>query len=97
MKKMKKKEISFVETTLKDIKDKIVIVTGANSGVGFAICNTLLDKKAHIVMACRNPQKADFARLKLLENHPDAKIDVLLYSQSSISDCNFSIFSPESL
>lgn len=87
MKKLKKKEINFIKNDLKDITDKVVIVTGANSGVGFAICDTLLSKNAHIVMACRNPQRAEFAKLKLLENHPEGKIDILLYSQSSILDC----------
>ena len=33
-------------------------MTGANSGIGFATARALADRGAHVVMACRNPEKA---------------------------------------
>lgn len=83
---MKKSELAYLNS-LHDIKDKIVIVTGSNSGVGFAICENLLFKGAHIVMACRDKVKAETAKNKLLEEFPNAKIEILLYDQSSIDGC----------
>lgn len=81
---MKKKEINYINNTLKDIENKVVIVTGANSGIGYSNCDILLYKKAHIVMACRNISRANAAKEKLLKDHPDGKIDILLYDQSTV-------------
>lgn len=85
MVKMKKSELNYINNELKDIFDKKVIVTGANSGIGFAICDILLKKGAHVVMACRNYDKAMAAKEKLLENNPDGKINILLYNQSTVA------------
>ncbi|MCC8064016.1 MAG: SDR family NAD(P)-dependent oxidoreductase, partial [Clostridiales bacterium] len=38
-----------------------MIVTGANSGLGFETTKELSRKGAKVVMACRNPQKAEAA------------------------------------
>ena len=38
-------------------KDKICIVTGANSGIGFALSEELLKRGATVYMAGRNPEK----------------------------------------
>ncbi len=50
--------------TLNDIPDfsgKVMIVTGANSGLGFETTKELSRKGAKVVMACRNPKKANNA------------------------------------
>ena len=39
------------------LEGKIAVVTGANSGIGLATTQTLVDIGAHVVMACRNPKK----------------------------------------
>ncbi|MCP4521396.1 MAG: SDR family NAD(P)-dependent oxidoreductase [Cytophagales bacterium] len=41
------------KTLEKDLKGKIYIVTGANSGVGFETTQQLIKQGAHVVMACR--------------------------------------------
>lgn len=38
-------------------KDKISIVTGGNSGIGYALCEELLKRGAVVYMAGRNPEK----------------------------------------
>ena len=44
-------------------KDKICIVTGGNSGIGYALCEELLKREAIVYMAGRNPQRvADAAK-----------------------------------
>jgi len=51
---------------LKDYyKEKICIVTGGNSGIGFALCEELLKRGAIVYMAGRNPKKVKDASLKL--------------------------------
>lgn len=85
MAKMKKNEINYITNDLKDIAGKKVIVTGANSGIGFAICEILVKKHAHVIMACRNQDKALAAKNKILEENPDADIDILLYNQATVA------------
>ena len=41
------------ETLNKDLKGKVYIVTGANSGVGLETSKQLFKQGAHVVMACR--------------------------------------------
>jgi NAD(P)-dependent dehydrogenase (short-subunit alcohol dehydrogenase family) len=46
-------------------KDKICIVTGGNSGIGYALCEELLERGAIVYMAGRNREKVEKAALKL--------------------------------
>ncbi len=80
-----KKINHYIRDNLVDLQGKKVIITGANSGIGFSICDVLLFKGAHIVMACRSMQRAEESRDILIQRHPDALIDIVIYDQSSIS------------
>lgn len=56
-----------------DLKSKISIVTGANSGIGYATAKGLLKRGAFVVLACRNAEKAREAQNRLkLETGSDA-------------------------
>jgi NAD(P)-dependent dehydrogenase (short-subunit alcohol dehydrogenase family) len=44
-------------TNIEYFKDKICIVTGANSGIGYALTEELLKRGAIVYMAGRNPEK----------------------------------------
>lgn len=46
---------------LPDLKGKIALVTGANSGIGFHAARALADAGAEVILACRNPRKGDEA------------------------------------
>ncbi|KAI8968272.1 hypothetical protein BDF20DRAFT_827920 [Mycotypha africana] len=70
---------------------KIAIVTGANAGVGFGICQRLIEAEGDsltLVMACRNPARANKAKELLLRQFPTAKIDIEihLFTKSFLSD-----------
>jgi NAD(P)-dependent dehydrogenase (short-subunit alcohol dehydrogenase family) len=70
-----------------DQSGKTVLITGANSGLGYESTLALAAKGAHVIMACRNQQKAEAAKQKILEQVADAALDVLpldLASQASI-------------
>lgn len=58
---------------------RVVLVTGANSGIGLALCDRILseDDQIHLCMACRNMQKAEAAKSELLLSHPGADINLL--------------------
>jgi NAD(P)-dependent dehydrogenase (short-subunit alcohol dehydrogenase family) len=60
-----------------DQTGKRVLVTGASDGLGLELCRIFAKKNAKIVMACRNPEKAESAKKKVLEESPGAAIDIL--------------------
>ncbi|XP_077377183.1 3-keto-steroid reductase/17-beta-hydroxysteroid dehydrogenase 7-like [Festucalex cinctus] len=59
--------------------EKVVIVTGANSGIGLALCERLLTEhiQLRLCLACRNVQRAEAARSALLASHAKAHVDLL--------------------
>lgn len=69
------------------LNGKTVLVTGANSGVGFKTAEIAVSLGADVILACRNMERAQEARLKLLCDYPEASISVMrldLASHSSI-------------
>ncbi|XP_071984222.1 3-keto-steroid reductase/17-beta-hydroxysteroid dehydrogenase 7 isoform X2 [Engystomops pustulosus] len=65
---------------------KVVVVTGANSGIGLALCERLLSQNDQIrlCLACRNMQRAVSARSALLSSHPSADISIVQIDVGSI-------------
>lgn len=64
--------------------DRIVIITGANSGIGYETAFELAGKEMIIIMACRDLQAADMAKNKILMSFPSATIHVKRLDLSSL-------------
>jgi protochlorophyllide reductase len=60
-----------------DLSGKTAIVTGANSGLGWHTAEALAAKGAHVVMACRNAEKADAAKARIAARHPKVSLEVI--------------------
>ncbi|XP_061440045.1 3-keto-steroid reductase/17-beta-hydroxysteroid dehydrogenase 7 isoform X2 [Rhineura floridana] len=58
---------------------KVAVITGASSGIGAALCERLLqeDASVHMCLACRNMEKANATRNKLLSYYPSADISIV--------------------
>ncbi|XP_066117113.1 3-keto-steroid reductase/17-beta-hydroxysteroid dehydrogenase 7 [Saccopteryx bilineata] len=58
---------------------KVVLVTGASSGVGRALCQRLLqeDDGLHLCLACRHRGRAEAARAALLAARPSAQVSAV--------------------
>jgi NAD(P)-dependent dehydrogenase (short-subunit alcohol dehydrogenase family) len=54
---------------LPDLTDRVIVVTGANGGLGFETCRALVRHGAHVIMACRSADKAAEA-VQRLESEP---------------------------
>ncbi|XP_073414070.1 3-keto-steroid reductase/17-beta-hydroxysteroid dehydrogenase 7 isoform X1 [Dendrobates tinctorius] len=65
---------------------KVVVVTGANSGIGLSLCERLLsqDDQIRLCLACRNMQRAEVAHSSLLSSHPSADISIVQVDFGSI-------------
>lgn len=79
-----KKIIDIINKNIYSLNNQKIIVTGANSGIGFAISEIVLSKGASLVMGCRNIDKANVAKETLLKKYPNASIEILIYDQSSL-------------
>lgn len=59
------------------MKDKVVVITGANAGLGYQLTVKFAQAGCHVIMACRSPERAGRAHQQLLQVVPDARATVL--------------------
>ncbi len=66
--------------TTDDIADqsgRTFLITGANSGIGFEATKALVQKGAHVVLACRSQLKADTAVTEIAAGDPPGSMEIL--------------------
>ena len=68
-----------------DLIGKIAVVTGANSGTGFAATQALVRKKARVVMGCRNLGKAEEALSRIRDKIPDSSAEIIQVDLADLS------------
>jgi len=66
------------------MKDKVVLVTGANSGIGRAASLALAKMGATVVMVARNQEKGEAARSEIIRESQNSSVDLLLADLSSL-------------
>ena len=71
--------------TVPDLSGKLVIITGANSGLGFGLTRRLSAAGADVVMAIRNRAKGEAAIEKIRTTVPDAKLTIKSLDLSSLA------------
>jgi NAD(P)-dependent dehydrogenase (short-subunit alcohol dehydrogenase family) len=60
---------------LPDLSGQMIIVTGANSGIGYEAALQFAQRGARVVLACRSMRKADAAAETVLALHPNAAVE----------------------
>ena len=76
-KKWKAKDMS-------DVAGKIIIVTGANSGIGLEAAKEFAKNGAKVIMACRSLERGNKALADIKEEVPDADAQVMELDLSSL-------------
>ncbi len=61
-----------------------VVITGATTGLGLATAKTLARQHIPTVLACRDEQRAERARRSILDETPDATVDLVTLDLASI-------------
>ena len=69
-------------------KDKIVIITGASSGLGKEVTRVLTKKNATVIMAVRNTEKAETVANEIRNEYPNALIDIRSLDLGSLDSVN---------
>ncbi|MGB8649070.1 MAG: oxidoreductase [Mycobacteriales bacterium] len=67
-----------------DQSGRTALVTGANSGLGFHTSLELARKGARVLMACRNPTKAEAALAKIRGEVPGAAVELVSLDLASL-------------
>ncbi len=76
-------------STMWNISDKTVLITGANSGIGFETAKALARMNAKMIMVCRSLERGERAVSGIREEIPDADLTLMqadMASPTSIAD-----------
>lgn len=76
--------IDFRTLVYPDPTQKNIVITGANSGIGFETAKFFASKKANVFLCSRNIQKGEKAKAEILTAYPQATIEVVQLDLSDI-------------
>lgn len=72
-------------TDIPNQQGKVVVITGANSGIGYESALALAGKGAQVILAVRNEQKGHAALQSIKEAFPKASAEVMLLDLASLN------------
>lgn len=67
-----------------NLKEKVIMITGANSGIGKEAAIELAKEDAHIVMVCRNEKRGEEAQEEIIKKSDNENVDLLIADLSSL-------------
>jgi NAD(P)-dependent dehydrogenase (short-subunit alcohol dehydrogenase family) len=71
--------------TIGDLSDKIIIVTGGNSGLGFEAAKFFTKHNATVILACRSVKRATEAKNAILKEATNGVIDIMKLDLASLA------------
>ncbi len=77
--------LPFRESDLTPQAGKIILITGANTGIGFETARALAAKGARILLGCRSQARAEQARARIRDLHPEADVAIVQLDLADLS------------
>jgi NAD(P)-dependent dehydrogenase (short-subunit alcohol dehydrogenase family) len=77
--------MSWTTSDIPDQSGRVVVVTGANGGLGLETARALAAAGAHVVMAARDPEKTAAAEKSIRETHPSALLEIVPLDLGSLA------------
>jgi NAD(P)-dependent dehydrogenase (short-subunit alcohol dehydrogenase family) len=74
----------WTSENISDLSGKVIIITGANSGIGYEAAKEFARKGAQIVLASRNLDKAQSALSQIQAEIPETKAEILKLDLASL-------------
>jgi len=78
------KDRKWSEADVPDQSGRVVIVTGANTGIGYQTAAVLAYRGAHVVLAVRNLEKGNAALSRIIAASPRADVTLQALDLSSL-------------
>jgi NAD(P)-dependent dehydrogenase (short-subunit alcohol dehydrogenase family) len=82
--KMSKKE-NWTTNDIPDQSGKVIIVTGANSGIGYEAARALVKRGATVIMACRSLERGEAALQQILSENPSGQLNLQKLDLANLS------------
>uniref|UniRef100_A0AAY5KYQ3 WW domain-containing oxidoreductase n=1 Tax=Esox lucius TaxID=8010 RepID=A0AAY5KYQ3_ESOLU len=68
----------------RDLSDRVVVITGGNSGIGLETAKSFALHGAHVILACRNLSKASKAVSLIKQEWHKARVDAMMLDLASL-------------
>ena len=75
---------NWTTTRIPDLTGKVIIVTGANSGIGLESVREFARKGAEVILACRSMDKAQVALADIKNEIPSTKAEIMRLDLASL-------------
>ncbi|MEM7126999.1 MAG: oxidoreductase [Chloroflexota bacterium] len=75
---------NWTTNNIPDLTDKVMIVTGANSGIGLETAREVACKGAQTILACRSMEKAQEALTDIQQSTPAAQVEIIQLDLGSL-------------
>ena len=76
--------MGFMTADVPDQQGRTILVTGANTGIGFEAAKVLAGKGARVLLGCRDADRGKAAMARIAAEAPAAELDLILLDQADI-------------
>lgn len=77
--------MAFTNSQVPDQSERVFLVTGANTGIGFETAKALASKGARVLLACRDPRRGEEAIAQIKAAAPKAELKLILLDQADLA------------
>ncbi|MEC7080421.1 MAG: SDR family NAD(P)-dependent oxidoreductase, partial [Pseudomonadota bacterium] len=73
-----RQELSEAEKIMNALAEKVYVVTGANSGIGFNAAQRFAEQGSEVVLVCRSPDKGRAAQARIIASagHDRVRLEI---------------------